>query len=134
MSIRSILFVLAAGLVGITSAAAEPAGTGSHNGVFTPFQCENKTSVQVACVGKILILPINVDIKDVRILTDNELSILEDSLNHVAILNGDILNHNKILNDLKLSVLTDFLSKVDLDITDNDVDVCTAVLGLPLCK
>jgi hypothetical protein len=49
-------------------------------------------------------------------------------------LNGNILDKNTILNNLEVGVLTDFLDKFDIDVTKNDVDVCTTVLGALLCK
>jgi hypothetical protein len=100
------------------------------------FECENKVvlGVQIAsCQGDVLILPIKIDVKDVDVLSNNELSILENSLNDVAALNN-ILNANKILNDLQLTVLDKFLNDFDIDVTDNEVDVCTTILGGLLCK
>ncbi|HEU4732722.1 MAG TPA: hypothetical protein VFT22_32725, partial [Kofleriaceae bacterium] len=80
------------------------------------------------------VLPINIDIKDVRALNDNELTVLSGDLNKVSILDGGILNNDKILNDLELSVLDDFLNKFNIDVTKNDINVCTSVLGVALCK
>jgi hypothetical protein len=100
------------------------------------FECENKVvlGVQiVSCEGDILILPIKVDVKDVEVLSDNELTILEDSLNDVADLNN-ILNANKILNDVEVATLDDFLNEFDIDVTNNDINVCTTILGGLLCK
>ena len=134
MFIRAMLLTLAVGCVGVgdtaedqTEAVAQNSGGG--------FVCQNKAVLQVvACVGSIAVLPINIDVKDVRALNDNELTILSNDLNHVSILDGGILNNNKILEDAELSVLTDFLNKFDIDVTKNDIDVCTAVLGISLCK
>src|SRR5689334_21521975 len=99
------------------------------------FQCQNKAVIQVvACVGSISMLPINVNVKDVRVLNDNELNILDNDLNHISILDGNILDNNKILNDVEVGVLQDFLNKFNIDVTKNDIDVCTTVLGVLLCK
>jgi hypothetical protein len=126
------MITLALGTLTAGVAAAEPSAP--RTGLGQNFQCENKTSVQVACVGDVAVLPISIDIKDVRILDDSELSILSDDLNKLSIANGDILDKNTILNNLEVGVLTDFLDKFDIDITKNDVDVCTSVLGFLLCK
>ena len=99
------------------------------------FNCQNKAVIQVvACVGSISVLPINVNIKDVRVLNNNELTVLSNDLNHVSILDGNILDNNKILNDVEVTTLQDFLNKFNIDVTKNDIDVCTTVLGVLLCK
>jgi len=99
------------------------------------FQCVNKQDIQVvSCIGSIAVLPINVDIKDVRVLNDNELNVLSGDLNNVSILDGGILNNNKILNDVEVTTLNDFLNKFVVNVSKNDIDVCTTVLGILLCK
>jgi hypothetical protein len=130
MSIRSTLLTLAIGLVGGGTAAADvPKTTNTGGGVF---HCTN--GVGVGCIGSISVLPITVNIKDVRALNGNELTVLSDDLNNLSILDGDILDYNTILNDVELDVLTDFLNKFNINVTKNDIDVCTAVLGIQLCK
>jgi hypothetical protein len=99
------------------------------------FSCANKLSIDaVECLGVVAVLPIKVDIKNVGVLNDNELSVLSDDLNKVSILDGGILNHDKILNDVEVTVLQDFLNKFAIDVTKNDIDVCTTILGGLLCK
>jgi hypothetical protein len=136
MSSRSIMNMFAVGclaLAGAGVAAADSGATTNTGG--GGFVCQNKAALQVvACVGSISVLPITVNVKDVRALNDNELTILSDDLNKVSILDGGILDNNKILNDAEASVLTDFLDKFDIDVTKNDIDVCTAVAGVSLCK
>ena len=136
MWIRSMMLMLAVGCVGTGDVAEDQTGSVSENSVVgEPFQCVNKASIQVvSCVGKIATLPINIDVKDVRVLNDNELTILSDDLNHLSILDGNILDHNKILNDVELNVLSDFLNKFLVNVSKNDINVCTALLGIPLCK
>jgi hypothetical protein len=128
--IRSTLLTLAIGLVGIGSAAADGAKT-NHNGG-SGFQCSN--GVGVGCVGSIATLPITVNIKDVSVLDNNELTVLSDDLDHVSILDGDILDYNTILNDVELNVLSDFLNKFNINVVKNDIDVCTIIGILQLCK
>jgi hypothetical protein len=136
MLIRSMMLVLAAvGCVGVGEAAEDQAGTTTQPSIIPNFECANAASLQVACVGDITaLLPITVAIKDVRVLNDNELEVLSNDLNHLAILNGNILDKNTILNNLEVGVLTDFLDKFDIDVTKNDIDVCATVLGGLLCK
>ncbi|MBC7975062.1 MAG: hypothetical protein H7138_08760 [Myxococcales bacterium] len=131
MSIRSMMLMLAVGTAGLATAAADPVEKTTNTGG-GGFQCTN--GVGVGCVGTIALLPITVNIKDVRVLNDNELTILSDDLNNLAILDAGILNYNTILNDVEIDVLADFLDKFDIDVTKNDINVCTLVLGLPLCK
>jgi len=124
----------AAGCVGTSDAADETADQVTQNSS-GGFSCFNKQDIQVvSCVGSIAVLPINVDIKDVRVLDNNELNVLSGDLNKVSILDGGILNNDKILNDVQLTVLQDFLNKFLINVSKNDIDVCTTVLGVLLCK
>jgi hypothetical protein len=126
-----------AGCVGSADASEDPTGSvEQHNSGSGLFTCVNKASIQVvSCIGSISVLQaINVDIKDVRVLNDNELNVLSGDLNHVSILDGGILNNDKILNDVEVTTLTDFLDKFNVDVTKNDIDVCALVGILNLCK
>jgi hypothetical protein len=130
---RSMMLAFAVACLGVGTAAADQgAATNSGGGGFT---CLNKASIAgVECVGSIAVLPITVDVKNVGVLNDNDIDVLSNDLNHLSVLDGGILNHDKILNDVEITVLQDFLNKFDIDITKNDVDVCTTVLGALLCK
>ena len=130
---RSMMLALAVACLGVGTAAADQgAATDTGGGGFT---CLNKGTIAgVECVGSIAVLPITVDITNVGVLDGNKLSVLNDDLNKLSILDGNILDHNKILNDVEVTVLQDFLDKFDIDVTKNDVDVCTSVLGALLCK
>jgi len=134
MFARSMMFLCAIGLAACVADTAddETAAVEQHTGGFT---CSNKGSIQgVGCVGSISVLPINVDVKNVGVLDNNKLTVLSDDLNHVSILDGNILDNNKILNDVEVTVLQDFLNKFLINVTKNDIDVCTVVLGVQLCK
>ena len=135
MFIRSMMLALA---VGSVVACVEPAqedenaATEQQTGVF---DCHNKSAISgVECVGVIAIFPIDIDVKNVGVLSNNDLDVLNGSLNHLSVLDGGILNHNTILNDAEVTVLDDFLNKFDIDVTKNDIDVCTSVLGFLVCK
>jgi hypothetical protein len=137
---RSMMLVLAVGAAAAAGCVASGDATDDSAASVTQnngggFQCFNKFDIQVvSCVGSIAVLPINVDIKNVRVLDNNELTVLSNDLNHVSILDGGILNNDKILNDVQVTVLQDFLTKFLINVSNNDIDVCTTVLGVLLCK
>jgi hypothetical protein len=135
MFIRSMMLALAVGSVVAcvdTAQDDETAAVEQHTG---GFNCVNKASITgVECIGSISVLPINVDVKNVGVLDNNKLTILSGDLNNVSILDGGVLNNDKILNDVEVTVLDDFLNKFLINVTKNDIDVCTVVLGVQLCK
>lgn len=125
----------AVGCVGASDAADETAvGQATGNGGF--FDCQNNGSVSVVCTGDISILnglTVSVD----KTLDNNQISVLEDDLNNLKITDINILDYNKILNDVEVVALNDFLTKFGvLNLTKNDIDVCAVVnvLGLQICK
>ena len=136
--IRSMMLGLAIAAAAATGCVAtgdadETAATEQNSG--GGFTCLNKASINVVeCVGVVAILPITVDIKNISVLNNNDLSVLSDDLNKVSILDGGILNNAKILNDVEVTVLQDFLNKFLVNVSKNDIDVCTTVLGVLLCK
>jgi hypothetical protein len=98
----------------------------------SPCSCENSPTGGVLCTGNILVLPVNIDIKNVGILNNFQLIDLSNSLNNINILNGS-LNDN--LSKIELVVLNKFLNDFVIAITHNDVNVCAvAVLGGLICK
>lgn len=100
-----------------------------------PFECLNDTTIHIlVCHGSVSVFPITITVEDLRILSDNELSILSDDLNDVAILDGGTLDNDKILSDLEDVVFDDLLDELDILVTKDDIDVCTAVSGIQLCK
>jgi hypothetical protein len=136
MMIRSMTLILALG-AGMATAAAAPSSaptptTQSQGG---GFDCQNKLDIQVvSCTGAIAILPVTVDIKNIGVLDDSDLNILSDDLDNLSLKDINILDGNKILNDVEVTVLQSFLDKIGIDVTKNDVDVCATVLGGLLCK
>jgi len=138
MLTRSIMTMATVGALSMfarVGAAVADTGAAPQTSSDSGFQCFNKLDIQVvSCVGSVAIIPITVNVKDVGVLNDNNLSVLSDDLNKVSILDGGILNNDKILNDLQATVLTDFLDKFAVDVTKNDIDVCATILGALLCK
>ena len=130
MSIRSLFLTAAIGFAGFGTAAAAPAT--ANNGGGGGFVCQNG-QIGVGCIGSIDVLPINVNVQNVGILDDNDLKVLSDDLDGLSILDGGVLDNAKILNDVDATVLNDFLTKFGINVSNNDLTVCTAVLGIPLC-
>jgi hypothetical protein len=126
-----VLALATVGSVGAGVAAANPAPPTSGGG----FQCLNQLDIQVvSCTGPIAVLPVTVNVENVGVLNDSDLSVLSNDLDSLSIKDINILDGNKILDDVQLTVLQDFLDKFNVDVTKNDVDVCATVLGALLCK
>jgi hypothetical protein len=132
---RSIMFACALGAIGAvgcvgTSDAADESAVAQNTGSGGAlFDCKNVASISVVqCVGSLLnVNLLNINVKDVSVLDDSELNVLSNDLNNLKITDINILNGNKILNDVELTVLQDFLNKFNIDVTKNDVDVCALV-------
>ena len=129
---RSMMLVCAIGALGAvgcvaTSDADEAAASqdvSSHNG--GGFDCQNKASITgVECIGSIAVLPITVDVHDVGVLDQSKLDVLSGDLNNLSIKDINILDKNTILNDVKTTVLEDFLNKFLINVDKNQVNVCT---------
>jgi hypothetical protein len=122
----------AVGCVGASDAADEVA-TSQNTGSGGLFDCQNNGSVSVVCTGDISILnglSVSVD----KVLDDNQISVLENDLNNLKLTDINILDGNKILDDVEVLALNDFLTKFSIPVTRNDVDVCALVGILQLCK
>jgi hypothetical protein len=133
MWIRTVMLMFALGCV--TTGNLTDDGEATVEQAVMHFECLNDTAVHVVtCSGSISLFPITIRIDSLRILSDNEISILSDSLNDVSILDGGVLNYNEILNDVEAVVLDDFLNWFEIEVNGNDVDVCTLVGGLQVCK
>ena len=137
---RSMMLVCALGALGAvgcvaSSDAADESATSQNTGSGGLFDCQNNHSVSVVCTGDISILnglTVTVD----KVLNDNQLNVLSGDLNNVKITDINVLDYNKILDDVKVVALNDFLTKFSIPVTNNDVDVCAVVniLGLQICK
>ena len=136
--IRSMILVCAlgalgaVGCVGASDAADETAAEqATGNGGF--FDCQNNGSVSVVCTGDISILnglTVTVD----KTLDNNQISVLENDLNNLKITDINILDGNKILDDVYAAVLNDFLNKFSIPVTAKDIDVCALIGILQVCK
>jgi hypothetical protein len=133
MWIRTVMLMFAIGCITTGNSTDDREATVEQHSM--NFECLNHTAIHVVtCHGSIALFPLTITIEDIRILSDNEISILNNSLNDVSILDGGELNHNEILDDVEAVVLYDFLNEFLIEVNGNGVSVCTVVGGLPLCK
>ena len=136
--IRSMILACAIGALGAVgcvgaSDAADETATAQATGNGGLFDCQNNHSVSVVCTGDISILnglTVNVD----KTLDGNQLNVLSNDLNNLKITDINILDGNKILNDVEVTVLQDFLNKFNINVTKNDIDVCALIGVLQVCK
>jgi hypothetical protein len=132
MWIRSATLVFMIGCVA-ADPADDPVATVAQGSM--GFHCLNHTSIHVVtCEGSISLFPITITIDSLRILSDNEISILSDDLNDVSILDGGILDGNKILDDVEATVLDTFLESFQILVTRTGIVACTVVAGTQICK
>ena len=133
MWIRTVILTLAIGCVTTGNTSDDREATVEQRSM--NFECLNHTAIHVVtCHGSIALFPLTITIEDIRILSDNEISILNGSLNDLSVLDGGELNHNEVLDDVEAVVLHDFLNEFLIEVNGNGVGVCTAVGGLPVCK
>jgi hypothetical protein len=133
MLIRTVMLMFAIGCVTTGNTADDREATVEQHSM--NFECLNHTSIHVVtCHGSIALFPITITIEDIRILSDNEIRILNDSLNDVSILDDGLLNYNEILNDAEAVVLDNLLHGFLIEVNGNQVGVCTVAGGLQVCK
>lgn len=122
----------AVGCVGTGDAADEAATTQNTSSGGALFDCENVASISVVqCVGSLLdVNALNVNVKDVSVLSGDQIKVLDDDLNNLNISDINILNVTDVLNIVKSTVLSDFLNKFDINVDKNNVKVCAPILGV----
>lgn len=132
--IRSMMLALVvAGAVGCMDSPAEDSTAAVEQGVGGHFGCSNGINV-VTCNETALLIPVNINIKDNNVLTNNDITVLKDNLNDLTITLKDVVDVTKILNDNEVKVF-DVLNGLGIaNITKNDIDVCALVGVLQLCK
>src|ERR1041384_2390500 len=132
-SMIAIFVALCAGGCVAGSPAEERRATATQD--VLAFHCLNHTSIHVVtCSGSISLFPITVEIDSLRVLSDNEVSLLNDDLNDVAILDGSILDHNEVLEDVEARVAETFLEQFHVAVTTAEIAVCTVVAGPQICR
>ena len=131
--IAMFVTLFAGGCVDTGSPREEPRATVTQD--VLAFHCLNHTSIHVvSCSGSISLFPITITIDSLRVLSDNEVSLLNDDLNDVSILDGSILDHNQILEDVEATVADTFLDRFHLVVTTTEIAVCTVVAGTQICR
>ena len=130
--IRSMILAIAiAGAVGCVAQDDQTASAEQHTGGSGLFDCQNKASISgVQCVSA----PITIDVKDVDVLSGNDLTVLSNDLNNLNIGDINILNYNTILSGIEATVLNDFLNKFNVDTDVSKIDVCALVGFAQFCK
>jgi hypothetical protein len=138
--IRSMMLVCAIGALGAvgcvaSSDAADESAVAQNTGGGGLFDCQNKASISgVQCVGDISILNgIDVDVKNVRALDGNEISVLDGDLNNVKVQDINVLDPTVVLKDVKVTALDDFLNKFHISVSNTDVSVCALQNLVKIC-
>ncbi len=130
---RAMMLMLAVGCVGVGDVPDRPTAAISENST-VKFHCLNHESIHiVTCSGSISLFPITININSLRILSDNEIDILSGDLDDLSLLDGDVLDDTKVLNDVQDLVLDDFLNDFRLTVHDAETAVCTTVGGSQVC-
>jgi hypothetical protein len=128
------MLLCATSCVDAGAAEAQAPASAVAQTITTDFHCLNHTSIHVVtCDGSISLFPITITIENLRVLSDNEISILSDDLNDLAILDGNLVDHDQILGDLETGVLENLANQLAISVTRNDIAVCTLVASAPIC-
>ena len=127
--IRSMILACAIGALGavgcVAGSDASESAVAQNTGSGGTFTCNN--GVSVVCTGNISFLNgISVDVD--KTLNNNDISVLENNLNNLKVTDINVLDGNKILDDVKTTVV----SAINVD--KNDVDVCALIGILQICK
>ena len=131
--IAMLAMLFAVGCVDAEGSAPEGRATVTQD--VLNFHCLNHTSIHVVtCSGSISLFPITITIDSLRVLSDNELNILDDALNDVSVLDGSIVDDNQVLNDVEARVADTFLDEFHLVVTTAEIAVCTVVAGNQTCE
>lgn len=94
------------------------------------FDCTNVVNVGVVCQSDIL-NDLTVTVEDNNILSGNQISILENSLDDVDV---NILNPNIYLGNLEVDVVEVYDNEFNIPITVSDVNACFLnVLNQQIC-
>lgn len=67
-------------------------------------------------------------------LSDIELDVLTGDLDHLTVLDSNIGDGSKLLDDVGVTVLDAYLHDLDIELTRDDITVCGAVSGIQICE
>lgn len=130
---RAIVVMFVVGCVAAGD-AGRPTGA-VRDDVTVNFHCLNHTSIHVVtCTGSISLFPITITIDSLRVLSDNEIEILDNDLDDLSVGDGDLVDDNQVLSGVESTVLNTFLDDYGIALDEAAVVVCTAVAGTQVCK
>jgi hypothetical protein len=99
------------------------------------FTCLNALAPHVvSCRGSISIFPLTATVDHVRVLSDIELDVLTGDLDHLTVIDSNILDGSKLLDDVGVTVLDAYLDDLDIELTRDAITVCAAVSGTQVCE
>ena len=99
------------------------------------FTCLNELAPHVvSCHGSISIFPVTVTVHHVRVLTGIELDVLAGDLDHLTVIDSNLLDGSKLLDDVGVTVLDAYLHELAIELTRDDLTVCAAVSGTQVCE
>ena len=103
-----------------------------------PWNCHWGSDGKLHCDGRVIVLDLEVVVKDLPWPPPEEMEILMEDLDAESIrlqnTLDNTLDHNVILKSIEDVFVMDFNDKFGVDVTRNDIEVCTSVLGALLCR
>jgi hypothetical protein len=124
------LLGLLAGLAGASAAQANGHGGGSGSGGGKNFTCTNQgggPDHTVYCGGILNGNTVNVNVGDVNVLSGDQLSVLENSLDNEVIIVKDLDVVTQV-KDIDLDVVTVYLTHFNIPILISKVKTCVGVV------
>lgn len=129
MVMGCMMLVLAAGC------AAEDRVSTVASGDTVGFTCLNALAPHVvSCHGAISLFPITVTVDHARVLSDIELEVLTGDLDQLTVIDSNVTDGSRLLDDVGVTVLDAYLDALDIELTRDDFTVCVAVSGTQVCK
>jgi hypothetical protein len=126
-----MLLVLAAGCAG----AAEDRASVVVQGAAVGFTCLNALAPHVvSCHGSISVFPLTVTVDHARVLSGIELDVLTGDLDDLTVIDSNVTDGSKLLDDVGVTVLDAYLDHFDIELTRDDIAVCAAVSGTQVCE
>jgi hypothetical protein len=99
------------------------------------FTCLNTLAPHVvSCHGSISIFPLTVTVDHVRVLSDIELDVLTGDLDHLTVVDSNVGDGSQLLDDVGVTMLDAYLHELDIELTRDDLTVCTVVSATQLCQ
>jgi hypothetical protein len=130
-AVRCMVLVLAAGCAGAADDRAAIVASGDTVG----FTCLNALAPHVvSCHGAISVFPLTVTVDHARVLSDIELEVLTGDLDQLTVIDSNVTDGSRLLDDVGVTVLDAYLDDLDIELTRDDFTVCVAMSGTQVCK